>query len=54
MVQAELRALYLLLKAASGKLTSVIYDKGLKAHAHSDTPTPTRPHLLIVALLGLT
>jgi hypothetical protein len=24
----------------------------LKAHGHSDTPTPTRPHLLIVPLTG--
>ena len=28
------------------------YDEGLKAHAHSDTPTPTGPQLLIVLLPG--
>jgi hypothetical protein len=29
-----------------------IEDEGLKAHTHNDTPTPTRPHLLIVPLPG--
>ena len=28
--------------------------EGIKAHAHSDTPTPTRPHLLMVHSLGHT
>ena len=50
MVQAELRALHLHLKAASGRLTSSQLGEGLKAHVHSDTPTPTGPHLLIVPL----
>jgi hypothetical protein len=28
------------------------WDEGLRAHTHDDTPVPTRPHLLIVPLLG--
>jgi hypothetical protein len=28
------------------------WDQGLKAHAHNDTPTPTRPYLLIIPLPG--
>jgi hypothetical protein len=43
-VQAELRVLHLHLKVASGRLNS--RQLGLKAHTHSDTPTPTRPRLL--------
>jgi hypothetical protein len=37
MVQAELRALHLHLKAISGRLASRQLGEGLKAHAHSDT-----------------
>jgi hypothetical protein len=29
-----------------------IQDKGIKAHAYIDTPTPTRPHHLVVLLPG--
>jgi hypothetical protein len=29
------------------------YDEGFKAQAHSDTPTPKRPHLQRVPLPGL-
>jgi hypothetical protein len=53
MMQAELRVLHLHLKAARGRLTlPVSQDKGVKAHTHNDTPTPTRSHLLIVSLHG--
>jgi hypothetical protein len=52
MVQEELRVLHLHLKAASRILVSRQYYEGLKAHTHSDTPTPTGPHLLIVPLPG--
>jgi hypothetical protein len=56
MVQAELRVLHLhlkaasgRLKAASGRLTSRQAARGrVLAHTYNDTPTPTRPHLLIV------
>jgi hypothetical protein len=47
-VQEELRVLHLHLKTARRRLTSRYWDEGLKAHIHSDTPTPTRSHLLIV------
>ena len=50
MVQRELRVLHLHLKAASGRLVSRKLGQGLKAQAHSDTPTPTRLHLQIVPL----
>jgi hypothetical protein len=51
-VQEELRVVHLHLKAASGRLASRQLDEGLKAHTHSDTPTPTGPHLLKVPLPG--
>jgi len=37
---------------AHRRLTSAWPEEGLKGHPHSDTPTPTRPHLLIVPLPG--
>ena len=46
MVQEELRVLHLNLKTASRRLTSRELDESLKSHTHSDTPIPTRPHLL--------
>jgi hypothetical protein len=49
MVQEELR---FHLKAGSGRLASRMLGKSFKAHTHSDTPTPTRPHLQIVPLPG--
>jgi hypothetical protein len=52
MVQEELRGLHLHLKAAGRILTSRQLGWGSQAHAHSDTPTPTRPHLPIVPLPG--
>jgi hypothetical protein len=50
MVQEELRVRHLYLKAARSRLAS--RQLGLKAHVHGDTPTPARPHLLIVPLPG--
>jgi hypothetical protein len=47
-VQEELRVLYLHLKTANRILTVSQLRNRLKAQAHSDTPTPTRPHLPIV------
>jgi hypothetical protein len=52
MVQEELRVLHLHLKAASRILTSRQLGQGIKAHAHNDPPTTTRPHFLIVPLPG--
>jgi hypothetical protein len=52
-VQEELRALHLHLKAVRRRLVSRQLDEGLKAHPHKAIPTPTRPHLLIVLLPGL-
>jgi hypothetical protein len=43
MVQGEVRVLHLHLKAARRRLASRKLG-GLKAHAQSDTPPPTRPH----------
>ena len=48
MVQEELRVLHLHLKASSRILAFRYLGLGEKAHTHSDTPTPTRPYLLIV------
>jgi hypothetical protein len=53
MVQEELRVLHLHLKAAGRILASKQVGQGIKAHAHSDIPTPTRPHLPTVPLPGL-
>ena len=50
MVQEELRFLCLHPKAASVRLTSRQLGWGSYAHTHSDTPTPTRPHLQMVPL----
>jgi hypothetical protein len=50
MVQAELRVST---SCSEGKQkTGSFQGEGLKAHAHSGTPTPTKPHLLIVPLPG--
>jgi hypothetical protein len=48
MVQEELRVLHLVLKTNRRRLAPRQLDEGLKAHAHSDTRTPTRPHFLMV------
>ena len=50
MVQEELRVLHFYLKAARRILAS--RQLGLKVHAHSVTPLPTGPHLLIVPFPG--
>jgi hypothetical protein len=52
MVQEELRVLHLHLKVLAEYWLPGSYDEGPKAHTHSDTPTPTRPYLLIVPLPG--
>jgi hypothetical protein len=52
MVQEEQRVLQLHLKAASRILASRQLGWDLKAHTHSDTPTPTGPHLLIMPSPG--
>jgi hypothetical protein len=39
--------------AESSTSSSEDKDEGLKTHTHSDTPTATGPHLLIVPLSGL-
>jgi len=52
MVQTELRVLHLHLEASRRRLTSRQPAKNIKVHTHSDTPTPTRPPLLIVLLHG--
>jgi hypothetical protein len=44
-VQEELSVLHLHLEAARRRLASRQLE-GLKAQVHSDTPIPTRPHLL--------
>jgi hypothetical protein len=46
MTQEELRVLCLHPKAASGRLTSRQLGWGSYAHTHSDTPIPTRSHLV--------
>jgi hypothetical protein len=48
MVQEELRALHLHLKAASCIWLPGSYNERLIAHTHSDIPTPTGPNLLIL------
>jgi hypothetical protein len=47
----KLRVSLLIPKAASRRLTSR-QDYVIEAHTHSNTPTSSRPHLLIVPLLG--
>jgi hypothetical protein len=47
MVQEELRVLHLHLKA-SRRILAPTWLGGLKAHTHSDTLPPMRPHLQIV------
>jgi len=49
LVQEKLRVLHVYLKADS-RILPGSWDEGLKAHTHSGTPTPTRPHLLIAPL----
>jgi hypothetical protein len=44
MVQEELGVLHLHLKEKT--VFQATRTEGLKAHTYSDTPTPTRPHLL--------
>jgi hypothetical protein len=41
-------------KSTRRRLASRQLGQGLKAHIHSGTPTPTRPHFLIVPLSGPT
>jgi|UPI0000F4E95F hypothetical protein len=48
MVLEELRVLYLL--KANRKLASRQLGGGSQTHPNSDTPTPTKPHLVIVPL----
>ena len=52
LVQEELRVLHLHLKAACRILASRPLGQGIKAHIHSDTSIPTRPHLPTVSLPG--
>jgi hypothetical protein len=53
MMLGELRVLHLVPKANRRRLTSEqLGGRSLKAHPHSDTRFPTRPHLLIMSLLG--
>jgi hypothetical protein len=47
----ELRVPRLVPKANRRRLAGS-KEEGLKAHPYNDTPTPTRPHLLIVLLPG--
>jgi hypothetical protein len=50
MVQEELRALHLHLEAARRLTPTWLGGGGLKAHSHSDTLLPTRPHFQIMLL----
>ena len=53
MVPEELRVPYLVPKAVMSRLTSrQLGGRSLKAHPHSDTLPPTRPHVLIVLFPG--
>jgi hypothetical protein len=51
-LEKELRVLHLVSKANRRILTFRQVGEGLKAHPHSDTPTPTRPYALIAPLPG--
>jgi len=51
MVQEELRVLHLHLEAARSLISRQL-GWGIRAHSHSDTPTQTRLHPLIVPLPG--
>lgn len=39
-------------KATRRRLGSRRTGQGLKVHTHSDIPTPTKPHILILLLCG--
>jgi hypothetical protein len=52
-MQEELRVLHLVLKANRRRpVYRQLRRRSLKAHPHSDTLSPIRPHLLIVPLPG--
>jgi hypothetical protein len=52
MALEELRVLHLVPKANWRRMISRHWEESLKAHPHSDTLPPTRPHLLVVPLHG--
>jgi hypothetical protein len=52
MAQEELRVLHPHLKVSRSLTFRELRESSLKSHPHSSTLPPTRPHLLIVPLLG--